>query len=147
VLSKCEPLGGCGSAAIGAGRNRAAGLRNALHLVVADAAATMQRIKQYLVNDGIAVSRMRSPAQFEDVFVSSQPRAMPERSANHELDPPARRGQKGSSSDRPRCAQPDDCGHYPVTLMLLFGYGVNLDLKGLPIYGSTATAASRARIC
>ena len=22
----------------------------------------------------------------------------------------------------------------PVTLMLLFGYGVNLDLKGLPVY-------------
>jgi len=35
----------------------------------------------------------------------------------------------------------------PVTLMLLFGYGVNLDLKGCRFMCSTATAASRARIC
>ncbi len=35
----------------------------------------------------------------------------------------------------------------PVTLMLLFGYGVNLDLKGLPVYVFDETAASRARIC
>ena len=36
----------------------------------------------------------------------------------------------------------------PVTLVLLFGYGVNLDLKGLPVYVlRPAMEASRARIC
>src|SRR5258708_37589913 len=35
----------------------------------------------------------------------------------------------------------------PVILVLLFGYGVNLDLKHLPIYVYGVMEASRARIC
>jgi len=35
----------------------------------------------------------------------------------------------------------------PGVLVLLFGYGVNLDLKDCPFMSTTRTAASRARIC
>ena len=35
----------------------------------------------------------------------------------------------------------------PVTLMLLFGYGVNLDLRDCRFTCTIAMAASKARIC
>jgi ABC-2 type transport system ATP-binding protein len=72
VLIECEPLGKAVEALQSAPDViDAAVFGNALHLVVADAAATMQRIEQYLVNDGIAVSRMEKiRPSLEDVFVS-----------------------------------------------------------------------------
>jgi ABC-2 type transport system ATP-binding protein len=75
VLIECEPLGKAVEALQSAPDViDAAVFGNALHLVVADAAATMQRIEQYLVNDGIAVSRMEKiRPSLEDVFVSLTP--------------------------------------------------------------------------
>ena len=72
LLIECEPLGKAVEALQSAPEVMdAAVFGNALHLVVADAAAAKPQIEKYLVDKGIAVSRVEKiRPSLEDVFVS-----------------------------------------------------------------------------
>ena len=72
LLVECEPLGKAVEALQSAsGVMDAAVFGNALHLVVPNAGAAIPRMKQFLADKGIAVSRMEKiRPSLEDVFVS-----------------------------------------------------------------------------
>jgi ABC-2 type transport system ATP-binding protein len=72
LLVECEPLGAAVEALQSApGVADAAVFGNALHLVVADAHAAAEQVRQYLTGRGVAVGRMEKiRATLEDVFVS-----------------------------------------------------------------------------
>ena len=72
LLVECEPLGAAVEALQSApGVMDAAVFGNALHLVVEDAAVAGSRVRDYLVERGIAVTRMEQiRPSLEDVFVS-----------------------------------------------------------------------------
>jgi ABC-2 type transport system ATP-binding protein len=72
LLVECEPLGAAVEALQSAsGVTDAAVFGNALHLVVREAAAAMPRLKSFLAERGVTVSRMEQiRPSLEDVFVS-----------------------------------------------------------------------------
>jgi ABC-2 type transport system ATP-binding protein len=72
LLIECEPLGKAVEALQSVPDVMdAAVFGNALHLVVADAAAAMPQIQKFLADNGIGVSRIeRIRPSLEDVFVS-----------------------------------------------------------------------------
>ena len=132
LLIECEPLGTAVEALQTApGVMDAAVFGNALHLVVRDAAAAMPLLQSYLAERGIAVSRMR-----EDSPQPGRCLRLPHHSERR------RRGGEGMSFTRFLAVAKKEIVQIvrdtrslfivvimPVTLMLLFGYGVNLDLK------------------
>jgi ABC-2 type transport system ATP-binding protein len=72
LLIECEPLGKAVEALQSApGVSDAAVFGNALHLVVPDAVIAAPQIKKYLVDQGVAVTRVEKiRPSLEDVFVS-----------------------------------------------------------------------------
>ena len=136
LLIECEPLGDAVEALQSAPEVKdAAVFGNALHLVVANAADAAPRVKQYLSDRKINVRRIEKiRPTLEDVFVS----LTTTRSGG---------GARSMSTMRLLAVATKEMVQIlrdsrsliivvimPVTLMFLFGYGVNLDLKGLPVY-------------
>jgi hypothetical protein len=138
LLVECEPLGNAVEAsAIGSGRDGCRGLRQRSAPGGAGCHRGSPQVQKYLSDHSITVSRIEKiRPSLEDVFVSLTPaRAIRERRrAKHELHSLAGRGSQRSHPDPPRLAQPDHCRDHARDSVLLFGYGVNLDLKGLPVY-------------
>jgi ABC-2 type transport system permease protein len=70
---------------------------------------------------------------------------MRRRSANHEPHALAGRGQERSLQILRDSRSLMIVVIMPVTLMLLFGYGVNLDLKGLPFMCTTSDGSQQSQ--
>ena len=109
---------------------------NALHLVVTDAAAAMPHIEKFLADRGITVSRIEKiRPSLEDVFVSlTTTRNAAEETQSMSFTRLLAVARKEVVQILRDSRSLVIVVIMPVTLMLLFGYGVNLDLKGLPVY-------------
>ncbi len=137
LLVECEPLGEAVEALQSApGVMDAAVFGNALHLVVEDAAQAMPQLESYLAERGIAVTpHGKDSSQPGRCFCF----------ADH--GPRSGRGAQAMSLTRLLAMARKEVVQIlrdarsliivvlmPAVLVLLFGYGVNLDLKGLPVY-------------